>query len=108
MPEAPPSRSLPEDNVGWGTPGEAASLREAPPPGPLPKSSWGSSCLFHLASLPLRLALSPLKSVEVTAADRAAAPIQRWERLVVQKSGALFPQAPPEERLGLKLALPSY
>ncbi len=83
-------------------------MPEAPPPGPLPKSGWGLSWLFLLTSLPLRLVRPSLKSVEVTAADRAAAPCQRWERLVVQKSGALFPQAPPEERLGRKLALPSY
>ena len=30
----------------WGTPGEAAFLRKAPPPGPLPESGWRLSWLL--------------------------------------------------------------
>ena len=35
------------------TPGEAASLQEAPPPDPLPKSSWGSRGIFLHTWFPL-------------------------------------------------------
>ena len=44
---------------GGETPGEAASLREAPPPDPLPKSGWGSSWFFFRAICPCELARIP-------------------------------------------------
>ena len=83
-----------------------------PSPGPLPKSGWGSSWLFLLASLPLRLVRPSLKSVKVTAADRAAAPCLHLANRECGGGGfserSPSPGPPSEERLGLKLALPSY
>ncbi len=61
---------------GGGTPGEAASLREAPPPGPLPKSGWGSSWFFLHTICPCEVGADSCELVEVTAADRAAATVQ--------------------------------
>ena len=70
MPEAPP---LPATLLG-GTPGEAASVPEAPPPGPLPKSgvcaaAGASSCLVWVV-----LGAG-------TAVDRTAAPAGRSSQL---------------------------
>ena len=68
--------------VGYGEilGGEAASLREAPlPPDPsLPKSGWRLAGMFLHRRFRLRAGMSPIDLVESTAADRAAADMQRW------------------------------
>ena len=48
------------DNKNKDTPGEAASLQEAPPPGPLPKNGWGSRGIFLHTWFPLLGAVSYL------------------------------------------------
>ena len=75
-----PSLALPLEELTrkWETPGEAASLREAPPPGPLPKSSWGLGRLLLHTGRPCKLGAPSSGLVVVTAADRAAATCQRW------------------------------
>ena len=55
-------------------------MQEAPPPGPLPKSGWGLSRMVFPAWFPLRVGAVPLERVESTAADRAAADLQRVGR----------------------------
>ena len=62
------------------TPGEAASLQEAPPPGPLPKSGWGLSRMVFPAWFPLRVGAVSFSLVESTAADRAAADVRGEEQ----------------------------
>ena len=79
--EAPSLALPPEETRGEGTlGGEAASLREAPlPPDPsLPKSGWRLAGVFLHRRFRLRVGVSPIDLVESTAADRAAADMQRW------------------------------
>ena len=63
---------LPKEIEVRETPGEAASLREAPPPDPLPKSSWRLNWLLLRRWFRLSVGRSPIGLVVVTAADRAA------------------------------------
>ena len=82
--KSPPSRSLPKRR-GWITGdsgGEAASLREAAsPPRPLSpeeRLAFGACVSAELVP-PVRGCVVPYKLCESTAADRAAADMQRWE-----------------------------
>ena len=74
--KAPPSRSLPEEAIGWGDAGgEAASLREAPLPQTPSPEEWlgiGLSVLLELCAH-ARWVRLPAYWLRSTAADRAAA-----------------------------------
>ena len=58
---------------------EAASLREAPPSRSLPKSSWRLVGLLLHKGFRLSVGAVPCCLRESTAADRAAADVQRGE-----------------------------
>ena len=76
-----PSLALPPQETGvgrrWGR--GRFSKRSASPPDPLSRRVAGNRLgLFFGSCAPMRVGASPIDMVEVTAADRAAAPYAAW------------------------------
>ncbi len=76
--------------------GEAASLREAPPPEPLSRRAAGNKLVFSFGvERPCELGAFSYGWVEVTAADRAAAPSQLEGNGKMQR---ILPTSRPQTR----------